>query len=72
MRKYGQYKERTRKYMNLVLLFKLIVLFSLVESTGQIIIIIIMISLPMIVPTAIYINYSWLKDAFRDLHFAVD
>lgn len=35
MRKSGQYKERTRKYMNLVLLFKLIVLFSLVESTGQ-------------------------------------
>ena len=61
--------------MNLVLLFKLIVLFSLVESLTQckiIIIIIIMISLPMIVPTAIYIYYSWLKDAFRDLHFAVD
>ena len=58
--------------MNLVLLFKLIV--SLVESHTQckIIIIIIMISLPMIVPTAIYIYYSWLKDAFRDLHFAVD
>ena len=35
MRKSGQYKERTRKYMNLVLLFKLTVLFSLVESTGQ-------------------------------------
>ena len=60
--------------MNLVLLFKPIVLFSLVESHTQckIIIIIIMISLPMIVPTAIYIYYSWLKDAFRDLHFAVD
>ena len=35
MRKSGQYKERTTKYMNLVLLFKLTVLFSLVESTGQ-------------------------------------
>ena len=60
--------------MNLVLLFKLIVLFSFVESHTQckVIIIIIMISLPMIVPTAIYIYFSWLKDAFRDLHFAVD
>ena len=33
---YAKCKEsRTRKYMNLVYLFKLIVLFSLVESTGQ-------------------------------------
>ena len=72
MRKSGQYKERTRKYMNLVLLFKLIVLFSLVESTGQ--------NNnnnynDKLANDCLNCNIYLLLvaiDAFRDLHFAVD